>query len=140
MQECSNQSETACKDLKNIRERCIRLDTSEICSCCKGFLLLKSFFVFPCGHKFHSDCLEAAIVPHLTSESSRRLTLLKQQLETAMLLPGAEESTHSSQKRSSIKRAIEELLASDCLFCGHMIDTIDQPFVEDLEQVQVDWD
>lgn len=140
MIECNKQSEAAQENLQNVRERCIRLETSEVCSSCKGFLLLKPFFVFNCGHKFHNDCLEKAIVPQLDSEKSRHLTMLKHQLEAAMLLPTKEDRHRLSNKRHSIKKEIEETLASDCLFCGHMIETIDHPFVDDWDQVQVDWD
>lgn len=140
------------KDLQNIRECCTRLDTNEVCSCCNGLLLLRPFFVFNCGHKFHGDCLEKAIVPRMKSERSRHLTMLKQQFEASILLPvteagkrlpssaGAATTTTALRKRNNIKREIEEILAADCLYCGHLIETIDQPFVEDWEQVQVDWD
>jgi len=44
------------------------------------------------------------------------------------------------RKRAALKTEIEDILAADCLFCGLLISTIDQPFVDDWEQVNVEWE
>lgn len=39
-----------------------------------------------------------------------------------------------------IKLAIENILAADCLYCGElMINSIDQPFIDDWDKVNNDW-
>lgn len=42
--------------------------------------------------------------------------------------------------RDQIKNDIETILAADCLFCGdYMINSIDKPFIDDWEKVNLDW-
>ncbi|KAL9878986.1 vacuolar protein sorting-associated protein 18 dor isoform 1-T1 [Glossina fuscipes fuscipes] len=142
MAECTKQSERVQNDLENIRERCLIIESQEMCNSCDTYLLVKPFFVFGCGHKFHADCLEKSVVPHLISEESRKLTMLKQQLESMLTQSAAmaENSKELQKKREKLKHEIEEIVAADCPYCGLMIDTIDQPFVEDWDQVNVDWE
>lgn len=142
MEDVSKQAERVQKDLQNIRETCIRIEAHEMCNSCETYLLVKPFFVFVCGHKFHADCLEKCVVPYLSSEQSRKLTMLKQQLETMLtqMTATADKSKDSKYKRDKLKQEIEEIIAAECVYCGIMIDTIDQPFVEDWDQVNVDWE
>lgn len=142
MLESSKAAERVRNDLQALRNRSVRIEAHEPCAICESYLLLKPFFVFPCGHKFHGDCLEKQIIPMLTSEQSRRLSSLKQQLENILTtsVAIAERTNQQRMSRDKIKTEIENILASDCLYCGVMINTIDQPFVEDWEQVNVDWE
>ena len=142
MQECSKQAERVRKDLQNIRESSIRIDANDVCNSCDTILLVKPFFIFGCSHKFHADCLEKLVVPLLSSDKSRKLTMLKQQLETMLTQSAAmgENTKTLQKKREQLKKEIEEIVADDCVYCGLMIDTIDQPFVEDWDQVNVDWE
>lgn len=68
--------------------------------------------------------------------------MLKQQLETMLTQSAAMgENTKSLQKkREQLKKDIEEIIADCCVYCGLMINTIDLPFVEDWDQVNVDWE
>ncbi|XP_068159229.1 vacuolar protein sorting-associated protein 18 homolog [Drosophila tropicalis] len=149
MDESREQSERVCKELQQIRGHSISLNGQDTCTICEMMLLIKPFFVFICGHKFHSDCLEKQLIPMLSKEQSRRLATLKQQMEALMtgnstnlkgqqvapVIPSGEQ-----KKRAELKSEIEEILAGDCLYCGILIDTIDQPFVDDWEQVNVEWE
>lgn len=48
--------------------------------------------------------------------------------------------TASVSQRDNIKNEIENILAAECLFCGnHMIEYIDKPFIDDWDQVNLDW-
>uniref|UniRef100_A0A1A9X021 Vacuolar protein sorting-associated protein 18 homolog n=1 Tax=Glossina brevipalpis TaxID=37001 RepID=A0A1A9X021_9MUSC len=136
MEECTKQSDRVQNDLENIRERCLVIEGQEICNSCDTYLLVKPFFVFGCGHKFHADCLEKFVVPLLSSDKSRKLTMLKQQLESMLTqsVAMAESSKELQKKREKLKHEIENIVAADCPYCGLMIETIDQPFVEDWDQ------
>ncbi|XP_054729597.1 vacuolar protein sorting-associated protein 18 homolog [Anastrepha obliqua] len=142
MDECDKQAMRALKDLQNVRERSMRISAQECCSLCDSFLLVKPFFVFFCGHKFHSDCIEKQILPSLSSDQSRRLAMLKQQLEALVTQSMAMDynSDILLEQRAELKTEIEEIIAADCYFCGVMIEMIDQPFVADWDQVNVDWE
>ena len=142
MQECNKQAERVRKDLINVRQRTVRIQAHEVCSICQTLLLVKPFFLFGCGHKFHTDCLEKHVVPLLSSEKSRKLSMLKQQLESLLSqsIAMADISTAQQKQRQDLKKEIEEIVASDCLYCYLMIETIDQPFVKDWDHDNVDWE
>lgn len=84
MSDTKEQSEVVCKELRQLRAHSIGIKEEAVCDICDLILLVKPFFVFICGHKFHSDCLEKQVIPILSKELSRRLTMLKQEMETLM--------------------------------------------------------
>lgn len=46
----------------------------------------------------------------------------------------------SLSNRDVVKNEIEGILASECLYCGDiMINSIDKPFIEDWDKVNLDW-
>jgi vacuolar protein sorting-associated protein 18 len=44
-------------DIGNLRNRCAIVDEEQKCDQCSYPLLSRPFYVFPCQHGFHSDCL-----------------------------------------------------------------------------------
>jgi len=148
MAETQEQSDRITAELEEVREYSVTMTAEDTCGVCEMMLLVKPFFFFICGHKFHSDCLEKQVVPMLSKEQLRRLTTLRQQLEAEVQPPAQaqslilsnEQAKELQRKRATLKTEIEDILAADCLFCGLLIDTIDQPFVDDWEQVNVEWE
>lgn len=66
MEESAKSAERVRNDLQTFRNRSIVIDGQALCAICSGYLLVKPFFIFPCGHKFHHDCLEHQIMEHLS--------------------------------------------------------------------------
>lgn len=58
MEECAEAAEKVRESIQSFRNRSVTICAQDKCSCCGHFLLLKPFFLFPCSHKFHADCLE----------------------------------------------------------------------------------
>lgn len=54
------------EELQTFRNRSTIINSQEFCSNCNGLLLLKPFFIFPCGHKFHRDCLEREVLNYFS--------------------------------------------------------------------------
>jgi vacuolar protein sorting-associated protein 18 len=52
-------------EIQTFRNRSVLVSVSEACCACDIALLLRPFYLFPCGHKFHGDCLLAEIQPTL---------------------------------------------------------------------------
>ncbi|KAH8420302.1 hypothetical protein KR009_009003 [Drosophila setifemur] len=146
MQETEEQSARVLKELQQVRQHNVTITAQDTCELCEMMVLAKPFFFFMCGHKFHSDCLEKQVLPLLSKERARRLGTLKQQLEAEVQTqPPAgsltkQQAVELQSKRAQLKTEIEDILAGDCFYCGMLIETIDQPFVDDWEQVNVEWE
>lgn len=66
MEESAKAAERVRNDLQTFRNRSISIGAQEHCAMCNIYLLLKPFFIFPCGHKFHADCLESNLLKYLS--------------------------------------------------------------------------
>lgn len=77
---------------------------------------------------------------HTGKEDARRLNGLKQQLVTTSTSVQQLDPANGTSQRDRIRHEIEDILASDCLYCGeYMIDNIDRPFIDDWDKVNTDW-
>ncbi|XP_076234523.1 vacuolar protein sorting-associated protein 18 dor isoform X2 [Calliopsis andreniformis] len=144
MQEATKPAELIRKDIQEFRTRCTYIHAKDTCNTCDVQLLLRPFYVFPCGHRFHSDCLVAALTPMLSMDQRTKLAVLQRQLTALSNRP--EDTTSvgsvSLSRKDQIKADIDELVASECLYCGElMIESIDKPFIEeeDYERVMKEW-
>ncbi|VDO06334.1 unnamed protein product [Rodentolepis nana] len=101
------------------------------CSLCLQALALRTFYVFPCGHFFHTDCLLNQIRSSLLPQDASRLAELYSKSETD---PSAIQKFRSE---------FDELVASDCALCGKIaIESCNRLFysnAEDYEKEQRIW-
>ncbi|KAH0950839.1 hypothetical protein HN011_007913 [Eciton burchellii] len=144
MHEATKSAELIRKDIQTFRTRCTFVHAKDTCNTCDVQLLSRPFYVFPCGHKFHSDCLVAALTPMLSMNQRTKLVDLQRQLTAISNRPEDTNSVTSVSlsMRDQIKADIDQLVASECLYCGElMIESIDKPFIEeeDYERVMKEW-
>lgn len=57
MDEATKTAESIKEDIAALRNRFVTIDAGESCSVCSHLLLTRQFYVFPCRHTFHADCL-----------------------------------------------------------------------------------
>ncbi|XP_055714077.1 vacuolar protein sorting-associated protein 18 homolog isoform X2 [Phlebotomus papatasi] len=139
MDESAKSAEKVRADLQSFRNRSVTISATDQCSICTACLLVRPFFVFPCGHKFHEDCLEKHLMPLLATEVAQRLSGLKVRLN---MLGGSHTNQEGDAQnaREALKEEIQTIVASDCVFCGELtIETIDKPFISDWDRVKNDW-
>lgn len=65
MEESAKSAERVRNDLQTFRNRSMVIGAQDVCAICNAHLLLKPFFLFPCGHKFHGECLEKQLATYL---------------------------------------------------------------------------
>ncbi|KAI9721508.1 MAG: hypothetical protein M1812_002270 [Candelaria pacifica] len=122
--EMDSSAETASniqKDIKALDQRYAIVEPGEKCYICRYPLLSRQFFVFPCQHAFHSDCLGKKVVEQAGMGKGRRIREL--QLEVSR-------GVSTGSKRERAIRELDALVASKCVLCSEMaIRRIDEPFV-----------
>lgn len=65
MDESAKSADHVRSDLQAFRNRSVVIAAPVQCALCGSHLLVRPFLIFPCGHKFHSDCLEKELITYL---------------------------------------------------------------------------
>ncbi|VDL61494.1 unnamed protein product [Hymenolepis diminuta] len=95
------------------------------CSQCLQALTLRTFYVFPCGHFFHTDCLLNQVRPLLSPQDASRLAELYAKSET------------DSSAIQKFRSQFDELVASDCALCGKIaIEGVSRLFFSNAEEYE----
>lgn len=66
MDDTTKNAEAIKADIKALRNRFVVIDSGDRCTVCNFPLLSRQFYVFPCQHTFHVDCL-IGLVWYLTT-------------------------------------------------------------------------
>jgi vacuolar protein sorting-associated protein 18 len=80
MDEATRSAEAIKRDIADLRNRFIVVDDGEKCESCGLQLLSRQFYVFPCQHAFHADCLITEVTRHLAPHILRRILHLQNQI------------------------------------------------------------
>jgi hypothetical protein len=173
IEQAAKSAESIRNEIHQIRSKSISINSSERCLICHYPLLTRSFYVFPCAHKFHSDCLYHAITPYLLPSKRKMIDELQKALHEVTSMnfntqqqkqssnpvtavasnivgtvadalntklftktkqqqqqgPIATSTTYSTQEIENLKSELDDLLASECIYCGdNLIKTVDEPF------------
>jgi len=142
-------------DIAMFRSRYAFVQAQDKCEICSFPVIVRPFYVFPCGHKFHSDCIIAEMLPLATNNKRRQVEELQRRLEEATLKEsvgnlGAERNSIGSTGsgapaitlKQQVKQELDEFIAPECLFCGEfMIRSVDRPFIskEDYAREMDSW-
>ncbi|KAF9890945.1 hypothetical protein FE257_005202 [Aspergillus nanangensis] len=124
-QEMDNSAQTA----RQIRSEITALDTryaivepGEKCWLCSLPVLSRQFFVFPCQHAFHSDCLGKEVLEGAGGKK-KYIRDLQTQLNKGNI---------TTTRREEIVKELDGLIAEAC---DHAIKQIDKPFILDSDPV-----
>lgn len=61
MDDATQSAESIKKDIENLGNRFVTVEKTDKCWKCGLNLVQKGFYVFPCQHSFHADCLIAMV-------------------------------------------------------------------------------
>lgn len=100
----STQTATNIKvDIASLDHRYAIVEPGEKCYVCSLPLLSRQFFVFPCQHAFHSDCLGRKVLEQAGMSKSSRIKELQMQIHRG---------TVSGAKREAVVAELDSLVAS----------------------------
>ncbi|KAF2714853.1 hypothetical protein K504DRAFT_457050 [Pleomassaria siparia CBS 279.74] len=108
-------------DIKALDQRYAIVEPGERCYVCGLPLLARQFFVFPCQHAFHSDCLAKKVVELAGIAKGKRIAELQMEVS---------KGTSTGPKREKAIRELDALVGSSCILCSELaVKLIDQPFI-----------
>jgi len=104
------------------------VESGERCWICTLPVLSRQFFVFPCQHAFHSDCLGKRVLEHSGISKRKRIKDLQTEVNQGLSV---------GVQRQKRVQELDALVAEQCVLCGDLgIKQIDEPFIhqeDDLE-------
>lgn len=122
MDESAKTGESIDHDIAGLGDRYAIVEPGEQCFICTYPLLTRSFYVFPCQHTFHADCLARNLIKD--SPAWQRRKILDLQSDTS--------GTKADE--------LDAMIANDCALCGNIIvNSIDKPLVEDNDPALDEW-
>ncbi|KAL2015113.1 hypothetical protein VTK56DRAFT_6300 [Thermocarpiscus australiensis] len=124
--EMDESSQTAANikvDIAALDRRYAIVEPGEKCYACGLPLLSRQFFVFPCQHAFHSDCLGRRVLEQCGPGKAKRIRECQVQISKGLV---------SGEKREAMIAELDALVASACILCSeYAIRRINEPFIKD---------
>ncbi|KAH9519313.1 Vacuolar protein sorting-associated protein 18 like protein [Bulinus truncatus] len=143
MEEATQSAEEIRKEIQSFRNKYAFVKAEDKCSACGYPLMSRAFYLFPCGHKFHMDCLISEVLQSLPASKKSQVESLQRKLAESENVPAQRSISSSGVKDMDVKAKLDELVASECILCGDfMIRCVDKLFIEEEEwsSVAAEWE
>nr|OQO16082.1 hypothetical protein B0A51_16507 [Rachicladosporium sp. CCFEE 5018] len=99
------------------------VEPGERCWKCRMPLLMRQFFVFPCQHAFHADCLGEMVMGVVGMGKGKRIRELQREVGRVVAAGGR-------ARKEGLVRELDGLVAGACVLCGEgTVRMIDEPFI-----------
>ncbi|XP_025087260.1 vacuolar protein sorting-associated protein 18 homolog [Pomacea canaliculata] len=135
MEEATQSAEEIRREIQSFRNKYSLVKAEDKCSVCTYPLMSRAFYLFPCGHKFHMDCLIAEVLPTLPTSKKSQVESLQRKLAEMEGSPAHNRAPGGPEKAAKdmdVQTKLHDLVSSECIFCGDfMIRCIDKQFVEE---------
>lgn len=106
------------EDIHLFQERFETLKPGVSCSCCEEPLQTRKFFVYPCGHTIHTDCIIKEILKSNDYSLKLKIESMQKRLAAEKMVVRSDE--------------LDELLSKRCPLCSEItINSIDEPWRKD---------
>ncbi|KAK3863078.1 hypothetical protein Pcinc_031108 [Petrolisthes cinctipes] len=143
MDDASKAAESIRKDIQKFKQKFSYVHAQDRCCKCDYPLLTRPFYLFPCSHKFHQDCLSDSVSDYLSDAKRKKLSELKGKLIAISNDESGTTSVGQWGDREQIRAEIDSIVAGECLYCGDLIvANIDTPFISnrDWELTMAEWE
>ncbi|KAH3664396.1 hypothetical protein WICMUC_005781 [Wickerhamomyces mucosus] len=115
-------NEDLIENLKMLEKRSQVVKSGASCSICSELLISRKFFLFPCNHTFHSDCLIKEILSSNDYKTKKKLEYLQKKY-----LSGK----HEKGTKFINDYEVDKMLSEKCPLCSDLrVETIDEPLVD----------
>ena len=108
-------------DIRALDARYAVVEPGERCWTCRLPLLMRPFFVFPCQHAFHADCLGDVVMRATGLGRGNRIRELRREIGRGVT---------TGARRDAMVKELDGLVAGSCVLCSDTaVRWIDEPFI-----------
>lgn len=130
MAQLSQVADSISTELSSIKDRGLVMENNQNCFYCKRSAFAAQFYLFPCGHAFHTDCVMENMEKHLDPQQ----LVAAHQLQAALRDIG-ESSTYEGQRlqmqRGLLREELDGYIAAECPLCGDlMVKSVAEPLFD----------
>ncbi|KAI1296657.1 Vacuolar protein sorting-associated protein 18 -like protein [Halotydeus destructor] len=122
------------EQMSQLRSRHAVVRADDLCTSCQYSVISRSFYVFPCLHIFHSDCLMSSMRPHLKESARLKIDELSTILSVTQPVKSSQkvnDVAHFQLMKQKAAVELDDIIGSECPSCGEiMIKSIDRPFLD----------
>eukprot|EP00605_Chrysophyceae_sp_TOSAG23-4_P000496 GSChrysophyteH1.ASY1.ANO1.556.1 assembled CDS len=132
MQELSESAESISNELESMKKRGYSVSSLQRCEYCAQALFSRQFYLFPCSHGFHNDCLTTKVFTdkHLDSAQLEAVAVLESQIRN--LAGRSKDDKRAMSQMEYLQIELDGYVAADCPLCGYvMIQSLSMPLVPD---------
>jgi hypothetical protein len=168
MNDATHGADNIRNDISALAQRYAIVDSNEECGVCGRKILASSghgmargfaspmapFYVFPCEHTFHAQCLIGHVTKHTDPAEAERILDLQRRLSLIVnsgTIFAAERTSNVADEEASasnrtptdqIRAQLDDAVAGECPFCGDlMIKEISLPFIiPDETELVMSWE
>nr|XP_006811890.1 PREDICTED: vacuolar protein sorting-associated protein 18 homolog [Saccoglossus kowalevskii] len=143
MNEATDSAKAIRSDIQEMRNKFGVVTAQQKCSACTFPLLTRGFYLYPCQHMFHADCLIAEVMPNLSASKRHKVEELQRKLASGQYTYNTDSPAkptsavaHSDvltkqDQKNQVKLELDDIIAAECVYCGEMmIRSIDRPFLD----------
>lgn len=110
---------------------------SQRCDFCMEMLLGNQFYLFPCSHGFHTDCLMQNALKSLNASQLNEIRKIEESLKsTALKLK--ENDPRLKAQHEALQQELDDIIAADCPLCGYtIIKQLSVSMLADIDKTEV---
>mmetsp|Transcript_13019 Transcript_13019/g.19636 ORF Transcript_13019/g.19636 Transcript_13019/m.19636 type:complete len:1090 (-) Transcript_13019:185-3454(-) len=120
MEELSSAAEMIETELTSVTTRGYGVRAGQVCEICEDPILgrQRQFYLFPCGHGFHEDCLLKKSPEYLDSDTDVKLALSLEEQIKGVAARAKDNDKRSLAQLEQLQAELDGLIAADCPLCG----------------------
>lgn len=141
MDESVEMAENIRGEIQRFEKRYALVEPGENCFLCGFPVATKKFYVFPCLHTFHCDCLLEVVLKSSDYKSIHKIREIRRAGATSAgqgdtnggggVMGGQATDSNMILTKEEVTAQIDKVLLSSCVLCGEArIDSIDTPLVQ----------
>lgn len=132
MEESVDMAKNIKNEIQRFEKRYALIEPGEKCFLCDLPVATKKFYVFPCLHTFHCDCLLENVLKSSDYKTINKIRDIRQQGSSAARdheKPNGDSKTQLT--KDQVTAEIDKVLLASCVLCGEArIDSIDAPLIQ----------